>query len=409
MPAPRARRGGSPMETASSTPVRLLILTSATGGGHDARARACREWTERLYGCGVETRVEQILENSSGLLRFGVNFYNAVQRRAPCFHHAYWWLVEGFGWLQGRRLLWGRAYYRRLLEDFRPHIILSLHDSTNRGYFEEAKAVLGRDAVKCATYCGEFSGGYGYSRLWISPAADVFYSRNEEAEEYALRFGLNPGKCRVFCNLLPPKFFEEALTEEERGSFLRELGLVPEKFTLLLAAGGLGANHHLSYLEALAAEADRAQAVAVCGKNRRVFRQLQEWEKSHPGFGLHIEGYSRRMHRLLQAADAVAARGGANTAAEALFRQCPMIFDGRGGVMPQERLTIRYFVKRKAAAFIRSPAGLRATVRRWADNPEELKHIKKRLRKLRSQDSPEIFIRDIVEMAASAALIQPAP
>ena len=63
--------------------VRILILTSSTGGGHDARAEAFAEWCFQLYRHQVDVRIEQMLEKSSVINRAGVGFYNKIQKAAP--------------------------------------------------------------------------------------------------------------------------------------------------------------------------------------------------------------------------------------------------------------------------------------------------------------------------------------
>ena len=52
-------------------PIRILVLTSSTGGGHDARASAFARWVKRLYGWSVDVRIESMLEDSSPVARFG--------------------------------------------------------------------------------------------------------------------------------------------------------------------------------------------------------------------------------------------------------------------------------------------------------------------------------------------------
>ena len=41
--------------------LRILVLTSSTGGGHDARAEAFAEWCFLLYRHQVDVRIEQML------------------------------------------------------------------------------------------------------------------------------------------------------------------------------------------------------------------------------------------------------------------------------------------------------------------------------------------------------------
>ena len=139
--------------------LRILVLTSSTGGGHDARAEAFAEWCFQLYRHDVDVRIEHMLERSSVVHRSGVRFYNTIQRTAPWVHTLFYAAVELLSLLNRRSVSLGAAYYRRALEEYRPHLILSVHDCLNRGYFPLARRVLGAERVRCATYCGEFSGG----------------------------------------------------------------------------------------------------------------------------------------------------------------------------------------------------------------------------------------------------------
>ena len=54
-------------------------------------------------------------------------------------------------------------------------------------YFQTARRILGADKVRCATYCGEFSGGFGYSINWVEPSADLYISRTATARDYAVK------------------------------------------------------------------------------------------------------------------------------------------------------------------------------------------------------------------------------
>ena len=92
--------------------MRVLVLTSRTGGGHDARAEAFRDWVARLYGAAVEVRIDHALENASPWNARGVAFYNAIQRYAPWFHHLYYNIGEIFGAVQRDEVQVGRSYCR---------------------------------------------------------------------------------------------------------------------------------------------------------------------------------------------------------------------------------------------------------------------------------------------------------
>ena len=133
--------------------IRILVLTSSTGGGHDARAEAFAEWCFLLYQHAVDVRIEQMLEKSSVVNRSGVNFYNWIQLKLPILHTAFFALVELLSILNRRSVALGGSYYRQVIEEYKQHLVFSVHDCLNRGYFPEARKILGVNRVRCATYC----------------------------------------------------------------------------------------------------------------------------------------------------------------------------------------------------------------------------------------------------------------
>lgn len=373
---------------------RVLVLTSSTGSGHDMRARAFADWVRQLHGDGIEVRIEQIIENSSRLGRFGVWLYNQIQQHWPRLHTLYFFIVEGFILLHNGRVSFGGGYYRKLLAAFRPDVVFSVHDSTNRGYFEDARRILGAQ-VRCVTYCGEYSGGYGFSRNWINPEADLLIARTRPARDAAVRLGMPAGRTAVFQSFLPPRgSFSLPADGKAVQAGRTALGLEPRRFTLFLSTGGYGANHHLKFLNAVLPLADRLQVIVVCGRNERVHRRVRAWTAAHPELKLHCEGYSTRVREFLCLSEAVVARGGANTATEAIEARCPVLYDAIGGLMPQEHCTVRYFVQAGAGAVIRKPAQLRRILSRWLQQPARYERTLAHFTRLKTEED----MRDLVQL-----------
>lgn len=155
-------------------PNRLLILTSSTGAGHNAAAAAIAEWANYLLGDQIEIKVEHILENSDPSFAKLVDFYNLIQRNAPWFYHFYYNVIQMAGLMSNPISLGiGKNYYVKLLNDFKPQVIISVHGLTNKGYFEIAKKVVGSH-LHCVTYCPEMQGGYGFFRSWVNHRCDLF-------------------------------------------------------------------------------------------------------------------------------------------------------------------------------------------------------------------------------------------
>ncbi len=376
--------------------LRILVLTSGTGGGHNARARALQSWIRKLHGEKIEVRVEEILEGSSTLISLGVGCYNLIQRTAPLLHNLYWWVVEAFMLVNARLTLFGYSYFRRVLLEFEPDAIVSVHDSTNRGYFRFARKVLQNRELKCATYCGEFTGGSGFSRNWVDREADLFYARTDETARFALKLGIAAERTRIIQNLFPPESFASPMSEAEKAEFRRNvLGLDGDRFTVLLAAASSGANHHRLLLEVLMGFSDRLQVIVICGKDEGLYQLLKRWRERNPDFPIFLEGFSTQVPKLIEVSSVLVTRPGSNTSAEALYFGCPIIFNGMGGLMPQERLTLRYFLKHKAAGLIKNEREFSETVGRWVDFSGEYLECQKNMLALRVDAGPEAMIREL--------------
>lgn len=383
-------------------PGRILVLTSSTGGGHDQRAYAFRDWVEQSFGASATVEVEHLLENASWLTHLGVGWYNWIQRRAPWMHNGYWWVVELFGLLQSGPGRGFNRYFTKRLLACRPTLVLSVHDSTNRGWLRQAREILHPQSPLCVTYCGEFGGGEGFSRLWVDRTVDRYYARTAEALEYAHRIGLPKPAGRVFQNFLRPEMIRPRPDREWQRSFRRRLGLDEDRLTLLLGSGAQGGGRAVDWLQALSPLAEAVQAIVVCGRDRGSQEAVAKWQAASEGrLRVHVEGFSQRMAELIPASDVVITRGGANLAAEACYFARPLLFSTAGGTMPQERLTIRYFTKTGAAATFGSPRQLTARVSAWLGDPCLLPGRQQAMERLRSPDSPADFVREIVDLSAT--------
>ena len=387
--------------------IRILVLTSSTGGGHDARAAAFAEWCFQLYRHAIDVRIEQMLEKSSVFNRAGVNLYNRIQKGAPWIHKAFYTVIEALSVLNRSNVTFGRAYYLAVLREYRPHLVFSVHDCLCRGYFQLARKTLGETAVRCATYCGEFSGGWGYSRNWIEPSVDLYISRTPTASDYAVKKGIPRARTIVRGTLMLPHTHLEAIPQVQRGHFReKRLGLRPDLFTVFLATGGNGANNHLALLPELLRHADRCQAIVICGRNKETYNELVHWRANHPEFNCYLEGYSEIVHLLMQVSDAIVTRGGTTTCAEALHFRCPLIFNAFGGIMPQEELTWKFFRNGAASQKIERVEDFAALIDSWLGDPAAYRRVCENFLRLRYEEDPTILIEDLVNLANTVAGVE---
>ena len=352
--------------------MRVLVLTSSTGGGHNMRARSFKQWAERRPDLELEITIHQALERTHPWLGLGVWAYNVIQRRAPWLHQVYFRLLE---WTAPTGSAWkitGRERFDQLLDDLRPDVVLSVHAHLNHGFFELARRR--RPGVRCVTYCGELFGGSGFSRHWVNPAADLFIGAVDETFRAARRLGMPSARTVAGGFLLHPAFWA--------GSPSRSPRTADEPFKLLLSTSGeTSANNHPILLDGLLAGLSpallaRLRVIALCGRGplgEATLARVRAWAAAHPQLSVEAQPFvdSENMARLLRRVDAVVIRPGTGATSEAVLCGCPILFNGVGGVMPQEGITLRWARRHGFYAGFSSPAGLAQAVRGWMEDPAE--------------------------------------
>jgi processive 1,2-diacylglycerol beta-glucosyltransferase len=188
-----------------------------------------------------------------------------------------------------------------------------VHDCTNRGFFEYAI----NKKVKCVTYCGEFSGNYGFSRLWVSSRATNIIGRTLECINYVrvvLGRGFS-GRLKHCFNVFPPTYFYFKY-RLNRYFILKLLGLHVGKFTILLGSGAVGSNLHKKVLDYLK-KIKGLQVIVVCGRNKNTYNHIRNTYSGK--LDLHLDGFSKKIPLYLKVSHLVITRSGSNLSAEAVY------------------------------------------------------------------------------------------
>lgn len=390
-------------------PLRVLVLTSSTGGGHDARARALRTWAAReAMNPPWEVELHQALEESHAIYRFGVGIYNTIQRYWPRLHHIYYNILEvgSFCSGPGEGGVMGRDLYVKKVREARPDLVVSTHDHLNHGFFAVAREALPDAPPKCATYCTELYGGYGFSHHWVNPKADLFIGAVPEVCEQAHRLGQRRERIFLGGFLLHPAFWEARDAAAEEKFMREEIGLEPGRFTLLLSTGANSAQNHLALLNALVAGGPLpapAQVVALCGDNQRLIGDLNAWAKLHPELPVRPLPKLPHLAQLMRITSVVVARPGTGTTTEAILSGTPILFNTLGGIMPQEIITVKFCHAHGFGKVLTRPADFAATVRAWLADPAAHAAERARVLAARPDRTPADILRRLHELVAPAS------
>lgn len=204
-----------------------------------------------------------------------------------------------------------------------------------------------------------------------------------------------------------PRSHVEVLGPAERRAFLiKRLHLRPDRFTVFLATGSNGANNHMELLPVLLPHAERVQVIVICGRNRETFNELIHWRANHPELLCYVEGFSEIVHLLMQVSDVIVTRGGTTTCAKALHFRCPIVFNGFGGIMPQEQLTWKFFRNGAQSKKVEDADDFRAVIDHWMGHWPEYLEYRRQFLSLRYEEDPTLVIRELVGLAEQAAGVQ---
>jgi processive 1,2-diacylglycerol beta-glucosyltransferase len=353
------------------------------------RARAFQAWARHEPDLQIEAQLHRPMESCHGLYRFGVWLYNTIQRRAPRLHNIYFNYLEAAGMFRSPGRLLGAERFRATLEETKPDVLLSVHGALNHGFFEYARRVLGRDRVRCVSWCDELQGGYGFSRHWVNPQADLFIGAAPETCETAVRLGMPADRTRMGGFLVRPDFYGPPLALETRRDLIRDqLGFDPDQFILLLCASSRGAHNHVTFLEVLRQTRVPVQTIVLPGKAEEARERVEAWMRANPGQPVRLQSHRTDVSLWMRCASAVVARPGTGTTHEAILSGCPLLLNCLGGVMPQERITVEYCRKHGLGHTIRRPHDLTHWVNRWIAQPDELVAIRQQMRQVRPSAMP---------------------
>ncbi len=149
----------------------------------------------------------------------------------------------------------------------------------------------------------------------------------------------------------------------------RELGIRPDRMTILLMSGGAGVGAVHKLAERLLAIPHDFQLIAVAGRNKRLLQALEEIANEFPG-RLKPLGFTTNIERVMAASDLVITKSGGLTISECLAMGLPMIV-----VFPipgQEERNADYLLEHGAAMKAYDEAGLEFRVRSLFENPKLL-------------------------------------
>jgi len=356
----------------------VLFLYSETGGGHRTAAQAIDTELHRLaspHGEPLRTRlVDAVAVCGEFPLRESIISYGTLLNVRPSPYAAIYHLSDGrkryrvFGEL-GKPFI--RRKFRRLIEETKPDLVVSVHPLLNV-LARETLDALGSKARLITVITDLVTIHHSWTAAGVS---DHYFVPSPEAFEVCLERDIPFARLHDFGLPIRDGFWPPA---GDRSKQKAALGLNPRAPTLLVMAGGEGRGLIPRMLPELAPlfRSLSIEAVIVAGRNARLRRRLSKMSALLES-GATILGFVENIAEYMRAADALLTKAGPGTIAEAAASGLPvMIADYVAG---QEFGNLDYVQRRGSGVVALETPELAAVLARlFGDGGDELARLRHR-------------------------------
>ena len=230
--------------------------------------------------------------------------------------------------------------------------------------------------------------------MWAENHADEMICSSEQAKAKLVKNGVSEKKISVFGYPLGLAFLDDSLSQAEARA---QLGLKPDKLTVLQSAGGEGIGGQLEGFVTAALKADLdLQYVVACGRNEKLYAHLQMLAAKHTGrLELLPQGFITNMQDWIVASDLVLGKAGAATTFEALALKRPIFHTSYAAY--NERTNIDFCVEAGIGRYVKTPAELVEVLKPLVDDRSELEALSAKIEALNIEAGTLSIARHLVE------------
>jgi processive 1,2-diacylglycerol beta-glucosyltransferase len=295
---------------------KVLVLSASAGAGHIRAAQA----VERAFiktGAAREVRHIDTLEYTNKIFRrlYSKAYLEMVNK-----------MPDVLGWLydhldkpwknERRRLAFDKLNTRpfvKMLKKHRPDIVVCTHflPAEIISWLKAKERITSRQAIVVTDF--------DVHAMWLCHHYEQYFVALDETREHMERLGIPADKLTVTGIPIDPVFAEAKDRQEMR----RKHGLRPDRWTILVSAGGFGVGPIEHLMESLLQLKHPAQVVVICGRNEELKERIERLTASSRGasqVAVTALGYTTEMDEYMAAADIVLGKPGGLTTSEALAK-----------------------------------------------------------------------------------------
>lgn len=394
---------------------KVLIMSASTGGGHNRAARAIKEelTNKSIDGVTIDCEIIDSLKivnrTMDKLISRG---YEKSAKYTPKAWGGVYKLTETslvsknefkdnpLTSLISRKL-------RKLVQKEKPDLIIGTHpfpmialstlkkhaqmyDSSEANAFTENLHKYYKDLniPPLMTVLTDYTTHSAY----IQNEIDYYIAGHEYVKELLIEDGIDQDKIRSYGIPVEKSF----LSHRDRDIVLSELGLNPDKFTVLLMGGSFGAGSIKDTLAELISIDRDFQIIVITGRNKSLKEKLEKTlitDEHNIDKKIAVLGFTDKMNDLLASVDILVSKPGGLTTTESLLKEVPMIVPYF--IPGQEEENLDFLSNCGASLRTSKKYTLSILLKVLIDNPERIKVTKENIKAIKKLNASQ----DIANLA----------
>ena len=379
---------------------KVLIMSASTGGGHNRAAKAMKEEIEKrcingeYITCEIVDSLKLINTTMDKIISSG---YEKSAKYTPKAWGGVYKISDAnimskhefkgnlFNSLLSSRL-------KKLLKESKPDLIIGTHPfpmialstlkkNNNIHSLSRSESFYKSTKVDIPPMISVLT-DYTTHSTWIQNEIDYYIVGHEYVKELLVYEGVDSEKVKAFGIPVEKSF----LSHRDRETVLTELGLSPEKLTVLLMGGSFGVGNIKETLEDLIAIDRDFQILVITGRNEHLKDKLSKMlDSTIHNKNICLLGYTNKMNDILASIDVLISKPGGLTTTEALLNDVPMIVPYF--IPGQEEENLDFLTNCGAALRTTKKYSLPVLLKVLIDDPSRLDNLRKNIKSIRKFDS----------------------
>ena len=379
---------------------KVLIMSASTGGGHNRAARAIKEELESrtIDNMSIECEIVDSLKLVNNTMDkvisrgyeksalYTPKAYGSVYRFSETtIASKNEFKTNPLTSLMARK-------FKHLLNESTPDLIIGTHPfpmialstlkkNNNIHSLSRSESFYKSTKVDIPPMISVLT-DYTTHSTWIQNEIHYYIVGHEYVKELLVYEGVDSEKVKAFGIPVEKSF----LSHRDRETVLTELGLSPEKLTVLLMGGSFGAGNIKETLEDLIAIDRDFQILVITGRNEHLKDKLSKMlDSTIHNKNICLLGYTNKMNDILASIDVLISKPGGLTTTEALLNDVPMIVPYF--IPGQEEENLDFLTNCGAALRTTKKYSLPVLLKVLIDDPSRLDNLRKNIKSIRKFDS----------------------